>query len=302
MSGKRQRPIISTPFTRRDPSRRGPLGIIGSLLFHAVGMVVLVRIAIEPRVWDLFQMQNHEPVQVEHVGMVALPRTVETPRDRPKAGGNDRVENAEPVKAAPPVIVPTVVPQGISEPSKASGVPAVEGGSGPLVGGGGPTKGVRPSYSDPRVWIPPGATVRGPKTNTERLDSAVMAGIQRLVDSIDAATPGGRKAGDWTVTKNGQKYGIDQQYIHFGKFSLPTALLALLPINAQGNPAAMERDRRLSQIRSEIQEQAARMARDDDFRAAVQELRQRKERERAQKRAVDDPAAVPTPVPASGKP
>jgi hypothetical protein len=269
--------------------------VIASLVLHAVGIVVLVRVAVEPRVWELFREQTHQPLQVEHIGMVALPRSTVALTAPPKSGGNDRVETAEPAKAPPPIVVPTIVPTSIAAPSKVPAETKMEGGSGPLVGGGGPTKGVRPSYGDPRVWIPPGPTVRGPKTNTERLDSAVAAGIQRLEDSL-AATPAGRKAADWTVTRNGKKYGIDPQYIHFGNFSLPTAILALLPINVAGNPTAMERDRRLTQIRGEIQEQAARMQRDDDFRAAVKELRDRKERERAAKKVADDPNAVPAPV------
>ena len=296
MKVPKQPPIISTPFMRRDPARRGPAGVIGSLLLHAVGLVVLVRIAVEPSVWNLFLPLSHVPVRVEHIGMVALPRTTTPPHERPKSGGNDRVETTEPSKAPPPIVAPATVPTSIPAPAKAASVPTDAGGSGPLVGGGGPTKGVRPSYDDPRVWIPPGATVRGPKTNTERLDSVVAAGLQQLEDSLAAATPGGRKSGDWTVTRNGKKYGIDQQYIHFGKFSLPTAILALLPINVQGNPVALERERRLSQIRGEIQEQAARMQRDDDFRAAVQELRQRKERERAEKKAAAAPPVAPAPI------
>lgn len=296
MTVPKQPPIISTPFTRHDPARRGPAGVIGSLLLHAVGLVVLVRIAVQPGVWDLFLPHASEPVRVEHIGMVALPRSTTTPREPPKSGGNDRVETAEPAKAPPPIVAPATVPTSIPVPSKAAAVPQDEGGSGPLVGGGGPTKGVRPSYGDPRVWIPPGLSVRGPKTNTERLDSVVAADFQRLEDSLTASTPAGRKAGDWTVTRDGKKYGIDQQYIHFGKFSLPTAILALLPINVQGNPAALERARRLLQIRGEIQEQAARMQRDDDFRAAVQELRQRKERERAEKKAAAVQPVAPAPV------
>lgn len=291
----RPRPIISTPFERRDPARRGPAGVVASLVLHAMGIVLLVRIAVEPTVWELFRSQSQHPVVVEHIGMIALPRGKTPPTEAPRAGGNDRPENAIVTKAPPPIVAPTTVPSSLPEPSKAL-APAVEGGSGPLVGGGGPTKGVRPSYEDPRVWIPPGPVVRGPKKNTERLDSAVAANIQRVEDSLQLANPGGRAPGDWTVTKNGKKYGIDQQYIHFGNFSLPTAILGLLPINAQGNPTALERNRRLSQIRSELQDQAARMQRDDDFRAAVKELRDRKQRERDAKKATDDQPVPALPI------
>ncbi|MBI3568144.1 MAG: hypothetical protein HY084_08085 [Gemmatimonadetes bacterium] len=271
--------------------------MVVSLVLHAIGIVILVRIAVEPTVWNLFRVEMQQPLQVEHIGMVALPRHAVPTTERPKSGGNDRAVTTGAVMAPPPIVAPSTVPTSLPPVPKAPVTREAEGGSGPLVGGGGPTKGVRPSYGDPRVWIPPGPTVRGPKTNTERLDSAVAAGVQRLEDSL-ALAPAGRQGGDWTVTRNGKKYGIDQKYIHFGNFSLPTAILGLLPINAAANPVALERDRRLTQIRGEIQEQAARMQRDDDFRAAVKELRQRKERERAEKKAALDPSAVP----ASGKP
>jgi hypothetical protein len=68
--------------------------------------------------------------------------------------------------------------------------------------------------------------------------------------------------------------------IRLGDFSLPTALLALMPLNVQANPIQNERAMRLNSMRSEIQYQAARMARDDEFRQAVRALRERKERER----------------------
>ena len=68
--------------------------------------------------------------------------------------------------------VPTIKEQGIDVPliPQARGMllpPAApkapqsddQGGSGPLVGGGGPLRGVQPSYADPRVWSGPGPNV-----------------------------------------------------------------------------------------------------------------------------------------------
>jgi hypothetical protein len=55
----------------------------------------------------------------------------------------------------------------------------------------------------------------------------------------------------------------------------------LLPLNQTANPGQTERAKVLGQIRSEILDQAARGARDDDFRAAVKALRERKDKERA---------------------
>ena len=128
------------------------------------------------------------------------------------------------------------------------------------------------------------------------MDSAIAAMINPIEDSL-ARLPRERAPGDWTVERNGKKYGIDQKYIHLGNFSLPTAVLALLPLNVQGNPTTMERERRLSTMRGEIQEQAARVARDDDFRAAVKALRERKEKERLDQRKKSGEATPDRPVP-----
>jgi hypothetical protein len=121
-----------------------------------------------------------------------------------------------------------------------------------------------------------------------RLDSSVADNLQRMNDSL-ALLPKERTPGDWTFTRNGKRYGIDQQFIRLGPFSIPTALLAALPLNVTANPTAVERDRRLSSMRFEIQEQAARAARDDEFRAAVKSLRERKLKEREDRKKLDHP-------------
>ena len=106
-----------------------------------------------------------------------------------------------------------------------------------------------------------------------------------------------RADGDWSWNgKDGKKYGIDQKYIHLGNFSIPTALLALLPLNVQGNPSTYENAKRIGMIRAEILEQAARTARDEEFNQAVKELRERKQKERADKAKADATLPVAPPV------
>ena len=36
------------------------------------------------------------------------------------------------------------------------------------------------------------------------------------------------------MTHDGQKYGLDSQYIYLGKFKIPSAILAALPLNRGG--------------------------------------------------------------------
>jgi hypothetical protein len=174
-----------------------------------------------------------------------------------------------------------------------------EGGTGELIGGGGPTRGIRPSYSDPRLWLPSGPVVSAPvqpMTRAESLQTLLADKIRMFNDSVAIANPPQRAPGDWTYTdKKGRKYGVDQQFIRLGKFSIPTAVLGMLPLNAQANPIQMERQRTMTEMTRQIQEQAARASRDDAFKAAVKALRERKNRERQE--AAAKAGTPPTPAP-----
>jgi hypothetical protein len=97
------------------------------------------------------------------------------------------------------------------------------------------------------------------------------------------ATGNQREPGDWTVTHNGQKFGIDRKFIHIGPVSIPTAILALLPLNVTGNPSTIERERRSSEIHSDIMAQAQRRINDADVDKAIKAIRERKDRERREK-------------------
>jgi hypothetical protein len=217
-----------------------------------------------------------------------------------KAGGDNRRVTS---KVAPaPLVTPLAVPSELPpEPPKnatpAAPVAPAEGGTGGVVDGGGPTRGVTPQFIDPRLWAPTGPAPAKPKTSTERLDSTIASRVQHVEDSLNAIGPQ-RAPGDWTVKgKDGKQYGIDQKYIHLGNFSIPTALLALLPLNVQGNPATYGESKRIGAMRADIIEQEARSARDEDFNAAVKELRQRTQKERADK-AKEDATLPLAPPPA----
>jgi hypothetical protein len=104
--------------------------------------------------------------------------------------------------------------------------------------------------------------------------------IRPYNDSI-AVAAGRRKPGDWTFERDGKKYGIDPNYIHLGNFSIPTAVLGLLPLNAQANPILAERNKASYQLNSDIRSQAQRGMNEADFKKAVKSIRERKEREKA---------------------
>jgi hypothetical protein len=134
--------------------------------------------------------------------------------------------------------------------------------------------------------------VYAPKNAKEKLDSAIVSIIAPFNDSLAIAS-GARKPGDWTFEKGGRKYGIDPQFIRLGKVSIPTAVLALLPINQQANPTTSDRNRLQNQLHADIFWNAQRGMNEADFKKAVKSIRERKERERARNKTQQEesPAA-----------
>ncbi len=239
--------------------------------------VALVRVLLLPLPFVRWFQRNHiASIPVERISFLALPKTGgETNPGR--SGGDGRPVSKTPT---PPLIAPMAVPTVVPAPPP-SPAPAADlaGGSGPVVGTGGPAEGVRPEYHDPRVWVASAPMVSAPKSTRERVDSLMVAEIGAHNDSM--ALVAGRKPGDWTFMHDGKKYGIDQQYIHLGPISIPNAVLALLPLNrVQGNPMAGAAEQLYGVRHDEIMSQAQRGMDEDAFHTAVRKLRERMDLER----------------------
>ena len=182
-----------------------------------------------------------------------------TPRERiqyvqvqPKAvrsGGSGPVAKTKPYKKeqpAPPIVAPTSVPTELppAVPSTSAGADSGTGvGTGSGNGSGvGIAAGLSPSMPDSRIDLRPN-TLHVPISMAERNDSAVKAIIADYRQAeIAAAESRGRNPRDWTIQRNGQKYGVDSQYIYLGKFKLPSAILAALPLNRGGVDGQRIRD------------------------------------------------------------
>jgi hypothetical protein len=98
-----------------------------------------------------------------------------------------------------------------------------------------------------------------------------------------AAAQAGRKPGDWTFERNGKKWGVDGNNIYLGKFSIPSAVLAALPLRIQGNPGETIADRLVTTRRGEVLEHAESQYHDIEFKSAVKRIRERKDKERREK-------------------
>jgi hypothetical protein len=265
---------------------------------HAAVLVVLARVLIVPMaIRDFLSVEGARRAPQERITYIQPPRS--EPAQRGRSGGDGRpiVQRQDRAAPAPPLVAPTDVPTTLP-PAADSARPLPEpGGSGPIIGKGGPVRGLEPSYNDPRVWGGPSIKVTiaaEPKTPSQRLDSALKSRVAGFNDSVVANTYVASKfeRGDWTVGEGDSKWGIDPQFIRLGKISIPTALLGLLPMNQQGNPIAYERERNLAAARADIQYHAARAMNEEEFRKAVRALRERKERERARE-AQKPPVANP---------
>src|SRR6185503_814872 len=131
----------NTDETTSSAKKSRPLAV--SIILHALVAIALVRFLISPAAFTMIFGKAHSPeVPAERIGFLQLPKS-KGPAVQGKSGGDNRPASKTPFrKIVAPSQVPTVIP-----PVEAKPAPAVdEGGSGPLVGTGGPARGIRPTY------------------------------------------------------------------------------------------------------------------------------------------------------------
>ncbi len=252
-----------------------------SVALHVVVVGVMLNAIAQPgRLSGWLRMDDQSP-QGERIVYVQPPERATV---APSAGGVPGGTAEPPPEGRPPLVAPVTVPTGISTPPAAPSGAGVPGGTGAPGGGGSPTRGLRPVYTDPRLWGPIELARNVRRTPAQAIDSLIATDLGAIRDSV-AAEAGGRAPGDWTFDRNGRTYGIDQKYIRLGKFSIPTAVLGLLPINVQGNPQAADRDRMLGDTRRQLDFVERRQATDASIKSEARSIRERKDRERELRRA-----------------
>jgi hypothetical protein len=275
------------PFEIRSPFRKEkkPGALAVSIFVHAIAVMLLAGVVFRHEIAGIIGYRSAERMVQERINYVRV-----TPIGGGAGGGGDTASTAQPRQQqmpTPPTSTPSAIPAPGGPP--AAETPGKGSGDGTGTGGAGAADaGVRPSYGDERVWPSPGRFAPVPKTHAERVDSTIKAAFGIYEDSARrAAANAGRAPGDWTVPgKEGEKWGWDPVGIRLGKYTIPNALLALLPINnAQGNPQAMERGRADALVRRDIQFQSGRPISDDEFDKAIKRIRERKDRERDERNA-----------------
>ena len=259
-------------------TKRRPGGsLLLSLAIHGMVAVLLLNIVFH---YDFSGLRVARPpaAPVEHITYVAV---------GPAGGVLGGSGIGQPAQAKEPtrgLVAPSVVPTVVPLARPAGGTPGgVVGGTG-LGGGIGPTTGIVPGEADPRLSADAHQFFPVPKTRAQRTDSALHAIIFAYNDSVaKAAAAAGRDPGDWTFEKGGGKWGVDGSKIYLGKFAIPSAVLAALPLRIQANPGEKLNDRLVGTHRGEVLEHAAAAYHDMEFKDAVKRIRERKDQERKER-------------------
>lgn len=246
-----------------------------SIAAHTLLIAALAQVVFNYPIGQLIGIPKPEPVRERlHFIQVPVPgpeSSVAAPSA--PAGGSAPAALRAPVET--PRELPPAAPVDSARSQAAGGTGAGLGGD-----GSGAATGVMPRQPDARIALSPRAIGRVRRPTVEQVDSIVELAIGVVRDSL-AIVAAQRRPGDWTVTgKDGKVWGWDPQgNIRLGKFTIPGALLALLPLNMQ-SPISPIEQRSLAYIRRDILENAQRSINEDEFRAAVKRIRERKERER----------------------
>lgn len=274
--------------------RRASKTSIGiSIVVHVIVIAMIMSITFRYPLSAIFGLDRNKQ-QTERIQYVQVhPRSAQQIGNGAETKEKPKKSLKPPAQLLAPSITPTALPP-IPPPNVSVGsITGTGAGSGGSPAGS--ATGVEPSLPDSRIELRPSG-LRIPMSLAEKNDSAVKAIFMAYREAeIESEANRGRSPRDWTVERNGQKFGLDSQFIYLGKFKLPSAILAALPFNYAGvDGARLIRNRNADWIRNDIQAHSGDMS-EDDFRAAVKRIRERKDKEK--KEAQDkDKAAKPAPV------
>jgi hypothetical protein len=274
---KRELPNLS--IKKSEP--RGSSQLALSIAIHVLVILALAGITFRYPLGRLIGLTREEPNKPERLQYIALPR------GEPVGNGSRTTPAPAKKKEAPaplqaPTVVPNTVPQTPAPDATEGAVSGKTGGAGSADYGA--ATGVEPRMPDPRLPLGPGPFRPLARTSAEQVDSVVRAAFGVYFDSVAIANANkGREPGDWTVTKDGKKWGWDPVGIRLGKFTIPNAVLAALPLDKVANGRSPVDQRNAAWIQRDIFEHAQRAVSEDEFRDAVRRIRERKERERREK-------------------
>lgn len=270
----------------RQPRKDGSLAV--SLVVNAIVIALIASITFHYPPSAFFGLSKEKPPTERLVYVRPQPRAASN-----VGNGSDVRKTAKKATNPAPLLAPTITPTALPPIPPPTATSGAISGTGTGNGGApvGAATGVEPALPDSRIDLRPNSG-RIPLTTAQRNDSAVKAIYMAYREAeIAAAENRGRSPRDWTVERNGQKYGIDSQWVYLGKFKLPSAILAAIPFNYGGvDGTRIIQARNADWIRNDIFTHSQGLS-EDDFRAAVKRIRERKDREK--KAGEDKPKAAP---------
>jgi len=254
---------------------------------HVVGVILAVTVP-----WQAPRQPRY--IVLEPIDTVAFMPFQDTPTHRTRG---PRVGTARPEPPPETPLPPPPPPPAAAQPSDSgTAMPAYDPNANALT----------PRVGDGRLWVSPRPAL--PSTVAEALYGDTVGRNERAVERLRAMMDSLNQIYDeeqrehrrpsWTTDVGGRTFGIDSQYIHIAGIKIPTAVLALLPLNMpQGNFDEGLRARHLEEMRQDIMRSAARAQTYQDFRRYVRELRARtdaeREFQRRQKQPADTVKAIP---------
>lgn len=295
----------------RQTDRATPRTLFAAIAVHIVVIAVLVRmVSLGHGLHDWFGLKPFSLTPEERVVYVETrkpepkpPEPKPTPKPVAKTTAPAATVTPPVTVIAPPTEVPTVDPALVG--AGRSGDSSATGSGKPRNFGINPALiGIAPANSDSRIWDPTGTSINIPRTAQQMLDSVVGWAIVSAADSLDSIArlyDPNRKPAEWIKRmKNGEKWGWDKTGLRLGKYTVPNALLALLPAGIQkgmqSNPIEAQRSRAILFAREDIARFSAQSVGEADFRKALKEVRERKDREyqaRSRRRAAEKAQSAP---------
>jgi hypothetical protein len=212
--------------------------------------------------------------------------TYQSPRDQPATagvrlptpGGRGTGRPGPAIPALRPPLAPQVEPPAADSAAPSVAERRARGRVGPEYGTG--VLWVRPVPISPEQLAK-----RLEEEHFEHVDSAVVAIMQAFLDSLDQEPGSGEaRLPEWTTNVGGSKFGLDSRYIYIAGLKIPAAVLALLPL-PQGNIDQARAYNHLMDLRADIERAARRADNMDEFKRAIRDIRERKQRERDFERA-----------------
>ena len=278
----------------KSTDRTTPSTVFAAIAVHVLVIVLLVRlVTLGHGLHDWFGLRPSADSLQERVTYVEPQK----PEPKPPEPKPEPKPVAKAVQAQPTA---PVVPSAPSLPRETAVDPALvaagrSGGDSSSTGLGKPRPfgidpalvGLAPVNADPRVWAPGVGGINLPRSNQQMLDSAIGWAIASAADSLDSIArlyDANRQPAEWVKRmKNGEKWGWDKTGLRLGKYTVPNALLALLPASAQrgmqSNPIEAASSRSILMAREDINRFASQAMGEADFRKALKEMRVRKDRE-----------------------